>query len=338
MTRKLALNLLLGGLVALIVAVGATYWYMLGMPGRSHDGRLPELTADERALAITLRSHVDAVASRPHNTAHPTELEASAKHIEQILVSFGYLPRAHKYLADGVEVRNIELIIEPQAGQNSTRNSITTLVVGAHYDSAGDAPGANDNGSGVAALLEIARALKTHIMLSTRLRLVFFVNEEPPHFKTAAMGSVVYADALAQTGEKIRGMLSLETLGSYSDLPGSQKYPAPLSLFLPRTGNFVAIVGALDSRSFAADVTRRFRERTAFPSLGGVAPAIIPGITWSDHWAFGRIGVPAVMVTDTALFRYPHYHLPSDTPDKLDYERLARVTVGLTSVIRSMAN
>jgi len=325
-------NQLLTILALLTFSAAFIYWYTLGMPGRSHAGPLPVLNEDEREIAGTLRRHVEAIASRPHNTYFPRELEKSARRIEEVLASLGYSPQVQKFVASGVEVRNIEVVIEPE----SAGEDISTVVIGAHYDSAGNAPGANDNGSGVAALLELARLMKSHAMIKTRLRIVFFVNEEPPHFMTETMGSLVYARSLAATGEKVRAMLSLETLGAYSDKPGSQRYPPPLSFFLPSIGNFIAIVGTLGARSLAAEVTRRFRESVAFPSVGGVAPAVIPGITWSDHWSFGKFGISAVMITDTALFRYDHYHLPSDTPDKVDYERLARVTGGLARVIRGM--
>jgi hypothetical protein len=321
-----------------VAAVGAIYWYALVMPGKSHSGVLPAFNADERAIGLALREHVDAIASRPHNTYFPAELERSAAYIEATLTSLGYQPRAQKFMASGVEVRNIEVAIEPATAKTPSKQPVTTLVIGAHYDSAGNAPGANDNGSGSAALLVIAQRLKSHIMTATRLRLVFFVNEEPPHFKSETMGSLVYARRLSASGETVRGMLSLETLGSYSDKPGSQKYPEPLARLFPDVGNFVAVVGVPSARSLAAEVTRRFRDGTAFPSIGGVAPASIPGITWSDHWSFGQFGIPAVMITDTALFRYEHYHRPSDTPDKLDYDRLARVTGGLIRVIAGMAN
>jgi len=313
------------------------YWYTLGMPGRSHAGPLPALTEDERQLAVALRRHVEAIASRPHNTAFPEELEKSARAIEEFLASLGYTPQIQKFDADGVEVRNIEVAIEPESAGAASPEDVSTLVIGAHYDSAGIAPGANDNGSGVAALLELARLMKSHAMIKTRLRMVFFVNEEPPHFQTDTMGSLVYARALAATGEKVRAMLCLETLGAYSDQPGSQKYPPPFGFFLPDVANFIAVVGTLAVRPLAAEVTRRFRESVAFPSIGGVAPGMIERITWSDHWSFGEFGIPAVMITDTAVFRYHHYHLPSDTPDKIDYERLARVTAGLAKVVRGMA-
>jgi Peptidase family M28 len=323
-----------GLFLVLLTAAAVLCWYTLVMPGRPHSGPLPPLSQGERALAVTMRGYVEAVASRPHNTAFPRELEASARQIEATLRSFGYTPTAQKFTAAGVEVRNIDVLIEPPSGD---AKNITTLVVGAHYDSAGDAPGANDNGSGVAALLILARELRQHPLRATRLRLVFFVNEEPPHFKTPTMGSLVYARALAATGERVRGMISLETLGSYSDQKGSQTYPPPLGYLLPDTGNFVAVVGDMSARALAADVTRRFRDGTAFPSLGGVAPGSLPGITWSDHWSFGEFKIAAVMITDTAVFRYPHYHLTTDTPDKLDYERLARVTAGLVRVVSGLA-
>jgi hypothetical protein len=324
-----------GIILVLGIGIVMAHRYMLDMPGVSFAGPLPPLATDERALASVLRRHVEAIASRPHNTDHPDALEASASEIERQLRASGYAPSAQVFDADGVKVRNIEVVIEPSPG--SAADAIETLVISAHYDSAGNAPGANDNGSGTAALLEIARMLKPHRMTRTRLRLVFFVNEEPPHFKSDTMGSYVYAEALAKSGEKVRGMISLECLGYFSDRKGSQSYPPPLSLTLPTTANFIAVVGALASRPFAAEITRAFRDSVKFPSVGGVAPGFLPGITWSDHWSFAEFGIPAVMITDTALFRYRHYHLPSDTPDKLDYERMARVTNGIHQMIRSMA-
>ena len=169
---------------------------------------------------------------------------------------------------------------------------------------------------------------------SVRIRLVFFVNEEPPFFQTDAMGSLVYAKALKQRDEKIVGMLSLETLGFYRDLPGSQRYPSPLNLLYPDTGNFIAFVGTTASRPLVRKTIAAFRARAAFPSEGGSAPAFVRGIDWSDHWSFEQVGIPAVMITDTAVFRYPHYHRTTDRPDKIDYDKLARVVSGLVTVVR----
>jgi Zn-dependent M28 family amino/carboxypeptidase len=132
-------------------------------------------------------------------------------------------------------------------------------------------------------------------------------------------------------------MLSLEMLGYYRDEPRSQSYPPPLGLLYPDRGNFIAFVGDLGARALVRKAIHAFRKSAAFPSEGVAAPSFVPGISFSDHWPFRTHGFPAIMVTDTAFNRYPHYHLPSDTPDKLDYERLARVTLGLAGVLRELA-
>jgi hypothetical protein len=171
------------------------------------------------------------------------------------------------------------------------------------------------------------------------VRIVAFVNEEPPFFRTPNMGSLVYARRARARGERILAMLSLETIGWYSDVPGSQQYPLslPLGFIYPTTANFIAFVGNVRSRDLTRRALGSFRRHTAFPSEGAAVPAWIPGIGWSDHWAFWQLGYPAVMVTDTALYRYHHYHTESDTPDKVDYDRLARVVAGLERVVEQLA-
>jgi Zn-dependent M28 family amino/carboxypeptidase len=173
--------------------------------------------------------------------------------------------------------------------------------------------------------------------LKRRLRLVLFVNEEPPYFQTPDMGSHRYARMLADRKEPVAAMMSLETLGFYSDRPGSQAYPPPFGLFFPDRADFIAFVGMPGSRDLVHRAIGSFRRHAAFPTIGGVAPGAIAGIDWSDHWSFVQHGFPAIMITDTAPFRYPHYHRQSDTPDKVDYGRLARVTKGLERVIRDLA-
>jgi hypothetical protein len=322
--------------VILLLMLGAAYGvlhYTTGVPGRSHSGPLPPLTEEERALAVALKRHIEATASREHNLRRYDELEKAARYIEATLASYGHSVGRQEFFDDRA-VRNIDVVIEPRADIAIPE----VIVVGAHYDSVVGSPGANDNGSGVAAVLELARLLRDRAGTGTRrIRLVLFVNEEPPYFKTEDMGSLHYARALAERKENVVAMVSLETIGFYSDAPGSQRYPAPFNLIFPDRGNFVAFVGTPYARPLVWQTIRSFRSHTAFPSIGGVAPDAVPGIDWSDHWAFGQVGFPAMMVTDTAPFRYPHYHQLTDTPDKVDVESLARVVKGMERVIREAA-
>jgi Zn-dependent M28 family amino/carboxypeptidase len=202
------------------------------------------------------------------------------------------------------------------------------VLVGAHYDSVSLCPGANDNGSAVAALLEISR-LFSETSTSRTLRFVAFANEEPPFFKTSNMGSLVYAKQCRNREENIVAMICLETIGYYRNEPKTQKYPFPLSLFYPDTGNFVAVVGNLKSKPLVKTFARSFMEQSDFPVECAAPFGFITGVDWSDHWSFWKMGYQAVMLTDTALFRYPYYHSMHDTHDKLDYESLARVTHGI---------
>jgi hypothetical protein len=321
-------------LLALIVAGYGAFHYMTAVPGRPHTGELPPLTAEERALAATLKRHIEIIAAREHNVVHYEELEKVARYLEARLGSFGYTVGRQVFHADGKPVRNIDVTIEPPAEKSDPE----VVVVGAHYDSVLGSPGANDNGTGVAAVLELARLLRDlQGRAGKRIRLVLFVNEEPPYFQTEQMGSLHYARVLAARRERVVAMYSLETIGYFSGEPGSQRYPVPFGLMFPDRGDFVAIVGTLGSRALVQETIRSFRSHTSFPTIGGVAPAAVPGINWSDHWAFNTHGFQAAMITDTALFRYPHYHRMSDTPDKIDAESLARVVKGMERVIRDAA-
>src|SRR5262245_50420269 len=222
-------------IVVLLVAVGyGVIHYMTGVPGRSHGGPLPALTDEERALAAALKRHIAAIASREHNISRYDELEKSARTIETTLASYGYSVGRQEFDVDGRTVRNIDAVIEPRAGVADPE----VIVVGAHYDSARGTAGANDNGSGAAAVLELARMLRDLQGATTRrVRLVLFVNEEPPYSKTENMGSLRYARALAERRERVVAMYSLETIGFYSSAAGSQRYPAPFSLLYPDRGD-----------------------------------------------------------------------------------------------------
>jgi hypothetical protein len=325
--------------VTLAALVSGAVFYMTGVPGSFYRGPLPPLTAEEQNLAPLLKRHIEAIASREHNVARYDELEKSARYIEATLESYGYTVHrqsfdADDYISDTRTVRNIEVVIEPRDPGPATE----TLVVGAHYDSARGAPGANDNGSGTAAVIELARLLRDLSGKTTRrIRLVLFVNEEMPYFRTQEMGSLQYASALAARHERVVAMYSLETIGYYAREPGSQKYPFPFGLLFPDRGDFLAFVGMLDARPLLRASIGSFRTHTKFPTIGGVAPSFIPGIDFSDHWAFAQHGFPAIMLTDTAPYRYPHYHTFRDTPDKVDGDKLARVVKGIERMIRDAA-
>ena len=279
------------------------------MPGSSYRGPL-EFTAAEKALAARLRAHVEVLAAAERNV----DLERAARYIEQQLGS----TRAQEFRSGGRRVRNIE-------------TGAGGVVVGAHYDSVPGSPGADDNASGVAVLIELAR-------MSLPARFIAFANEEMPYFETEEMGSQVWAREAARRGERISAMLSLEMLGYYRDAPGTQHYPAPFGWLYPDRADFIAFVGDLGARRLVRRAVAAFRRHAKFPAEGIAAPAFIPGVTWSDHGSFRSEGYAAIMVTDTAFNRYAHYHLPSDTPEKLDYLRMARVTLGVAAVIKELAN
>lgn len=286
----------------------------------------------EPLLAERLRTHVvrlaDGIGER--NVWRPQALHSAAHYIRDQWQRQGYTVTAQRYSAYEVPSENLEVIL---AG---TERPSEVIVVGAHYDSVRGSPGANDNASGVAGLLEIGRALQAAGRRRT-VRLVAFVNEEPPFFYWGEMGSGVYARAARARGDDIRLMISLEMLGAYSDAPGSQGYPPLLRWFYPDRANFIAFVSNLASRHVLRRTVAAFRSVSAFPSESLVAPRIVPGVSWSDQLSFWREGYPALMVTDTAFYRYPHYHTAQDTPDRIDYARMAQVVAGLAKTIALLA-
>ena len=304
---------------------------MIWMPGTSDRGPLPALTADDTVLREALRQDVEELAGSigERNLVRSRGLERAAGFLEASLASAGYAVRRHAYQVDGKSVANLEAELVGSSRPDEI------VIVGGHYDSVEGSPGANDNATGAAAVLALARAF-AHRSPARTLRFLEFVNEEPPYFKTPAMGSVVYASRCRASREKIVAMLSLETIGYYTDEPGSQRYPFPFNLFYPSRGDFIGFIGNLSSRGLVHDAIRSFRRHARFPSEGIAAPSAIAGINWSDQWAFWQHGYPAAMVTDTAFYRYPHYHTREDTPDKVSYDRLALVVRGLERVVEDL--
>ncbi len=292
---------------------------MATCPDKDQSGS-ERLRADVALLAETIGER---------NTSCLDGLRRAETFLMERFTSLGYQPQREEFTADGMTVANIVVEL---AG---TGDGAEIVIIGAHYDSAPGTPGANDNASGVAALLEIARQLREGRPKRT-VRLVAFVNEEPPYFQTRQMGSWVHATLARQRGERIIAMLCLECLGIYSDLPGSQYYPPPLNHIYPDTGNFIAFCGNITSALLVRRCIMEFRAVTTFPSQWLVAPEHLPGIGWSDHWSFWQEGYQAVMITDTAFFRYGDYHTREDTVDKLDYGRMATVVEGIGCVVRKL--
>ena len=329
-SKRLAWALRLA-VVPLVTLAGI--WFVTGMPGSSWTGPPPPLTGREQLVRDHLKHHVAALAGRigERNVWRPEAMAAAAAYIQQLLEEAGYTVNVQAFPSRGLTVHNIEAVLPGHVAADEI------IVVGAHYDTVTDCPGANDNASGVATLLELARLL-AGTSLSRSVRFVAFANEEAPFFYGDEMGSKRYAARAQAQGEHVVAMLSLETLGYYTDRPGSQKYPFPFSWFYPDSGNFIGFVGNLSSRTLVRQAVAAFRASTAFPSEGVAAPSGIEGIHWSDHWSFWQAGYPAIMVTDTAPFRYPYYHTANDTPAQLDYTGLARVTGGLAEVVGVLAS
>jgi Zn-dependent M28 family amino/carboxypeptidase len=282
------------------------------------------------ASTARLRAHVEMLASHigERNVWKYANLRRAADYVRTTLEANGLHPQDQTFEVSRLPVTNV---VADMPGTGSAE----ILVVGAHYDTVSNCPGANDNATGIAAMLELAGRFRDKPRART-IRFVAFVNEEPPFFQTAQMGSVVCAQAARVRGDRIIGMLSLETMGYYSDEPGSQHYPPPLDAVHPDTGNFIGFVSSLESEPLLKRAEQAFRRGTDFPLEVAAAPDSLPGVGWSDHWSFWQAGYPAFMVTDTAPFRYPWYHHAEDTADKICFRRMTQVVDGLESVISAL--
>jgi len=333
----------LGGVLVLAaLGVGVVVWLVSSMPGRSGAGA--PLDARQRELAARLESHVSELALEigPRHRERAGSLDAAADFIEGAWRAAGHAVRRVPYERRGEPGFNLELeLLAPRAGG-------ALVIAGAHYDTVFESPGADDNASGVAALIELARSVPPRLAQAEAasagdartprrgLRLLAFADEEGPY---ELMGSHFYAQELARSGERVAAMLSIEMIGHYRDEPGSQSYPiAPLSWIYPERANFIAFVGNLGSRELVRECVRSFRGASALPSEGVAAPELLGDIRRSDHASFWAIGAPALMVTDTSNFRYAHYHQPSDLPEQLDFSRMAQVVDALSAVLSDLAS
>ncbi len=331
LSRNTKRRLVFYGTLVGLIAFAAVF--CTAMPGRSFRGPLGALDAREQRYVTELRADVRTLAETigRRDTTRADSLHAASDALVASLRAAGYDPKRHPYTTDAVSCDNLDVEIPGDARPTEI------VLIGAHYDAVVGVPGADDNASGAAAILALARAFHGKHVART-LRFALFTNEEPPHFWNDDMGSLVYAREVKARGENVVAMLSLESIAYFSDAPGSQHYPPPIGLLYPSRGDFIAFVGNIASRSLTRHAVDLFRKTAHVPSEGAALPAAIPGIGWSDQWAFWQVGYPGVMVTDTAPFRNPNYHRASDVPATLDYERFARVVAGIEDVVAALAN
>jgi len=270
-----------------------------------------------KANPQTLRSHVEMLSQTlPPRIDSEAALEPTVKWIVSQLQAYGS-PHRQTYKIKDASFHNVLLSFGPDTQK--------VTVVGAHYDTADGLPGADDNASGVAGLIELARLLSTE-KLTSRVELVFYTLEEPPHYDSRNMGSYVHAESMKKAAKDVTLMMSLEMIGYFSDKPNSQHYPAPLlNLVYPSKGNFIAVVANLSNMMTTRKVKKSFRQSIDLPVYSINAPELIPGIGFSDHRNYWLMGYPAVMITDTAFARNTAYHTVNDIADRLDYEKMAQV-------------
>ncbi|MEM0896599.1 MAG: M28 family peptidase [Verrucomicrobiota bacterium] len=328
--------LILFPFLLVLLGAGSFLFYFKSKKAVSADDESKLLRSTEAVTEKELRDYVETLALKigPRHVGEYGKLQAAAIWIESMLgeSNFGYKVEKQTYEASEKEVRNLIVEVPGQGRADEI------VVIGAHYDSIPGCPAANDNGSGVAALLALGRVFFGSENERT-LRFVAFVNEEPPFFQTEKMGSLVYARSCREKGENIVGMLSLETIGYYTDEPDSQEIPAGIPpTEYPTTGDFIAFVTRPEDADFLRAASDAFAETVEFPVVSAPLPESVPGVGFSDQWSFWQVGYPALMVTDTAMLRYEHYHQPTDTPDKLNYPAFTEVVLGLRGVVERLAN
>lgn len=292
----------------------------------------------DRADAERLRRVVQRLCGEHsrRSSSNPAAVEAALGFIENEWRSRGFEPRVQSFEAGGRSWRNGLLRIDPDPAEAKPAGR-GPVVVGAHYDVVDGSPGADDNASGVAGLLELASVLDGSA-LGVPVELAAYALEEPPYFRTDGMGSYAHARSLEEQGAEVRAMLALEMIGYFSEEPGSQRFPLyPFRWFYPSTADFIVVAGRWGQGTLVRSVRDAMDGATALNAESIVAPRLVSGIDFSDHYSFYRCGYPAAMVTDTAFYRNPHYHRPSDTPETLDYDRMAKVVDAVAAAVEELA-
>ena len=292
---------------------------------------MPEFYVQDEALPGRLKKHVVKLSHEigDRSVFRHSALTQAAAYIAEEFDKMGLTVEFQKYELHGKETKNVI------ARKPGAKNPDEIIVIGAHYDTCFN-PGANDNASGVAGLIELARLL-SDLENKRTIKFIAFVNEEPPFFKTENMGSYVYAKSAREENKDIKAAIILETIGFYSSRPFSQRYPLLLGPFFPNRANFIAFVGNSTNKEIVNKVKGSFSEHSDFPAAAIVLFDFVPGVDFSDHWSFWQFGFPAAMVTDTAFYRYEHYHQSTDTYEKLDYRAMAAVIEGIKKVLICLA-
>jgi Zn-dependent M28 family amino/carboxypeptidase len=302
-------------------------WFWVTQPLLTRAAPSPQRRVDPARLEAHVRKL--SVEFVPRDETHTENLDRVAAYIKGEFSQTNASVSEQQYRVRGKSYRNVIADFGPETEER--------VIVGAHYDTAGPLPGADDNASGVAGLIELARLLSGQ-SLPLRVELVAFSLEEPPYFRTTGMGSAVHAESLRQQHVRVRAMLSLEMIGYFSDAPNSQHLPAAmLSAFYPSTGNFIGVVGRMSDWSVARRTKSAIRNASPLPVYSINAPAFIAGVDFSDQLNYWEAGYNALMITDTAFYRNPNYHTADDTAEKLDYKRMALVVEGVYAAVVELA-
>lgn len=316
-------------IAAALAVLTGLLWLLLARPGFVNKADSRKFAESIDINALREHTRVLSIEMAPRDYTHSGNLNKAADYISESLSSSGGRVAEQKFEVHGTEYKNIVAEFGPQGDE--------LIVVGAHYDVEGESPGADDNASGVAGLLEIGRLLG-EVQLKTKVALVAFTLEEPPFFRSGKMGSAVYAKSLKDAGSTVKLMIALEMIGYYSEEKGSQSYPMPLlKLFYPSSGNFITVVDqfmSMQAQRMRASMTRVID----LPVYSINAPTFIPGVDFSDHINFWRHGYPAVMITDTAFYRNLAYHSKEDRPERLNYEKMGQVVYGVFDHVVRLGN
>ena len=325
-SRKLK-NVLLLLAILFVAFLFFSYWYMMECEGNWRGESLEtKMKMELIEIKKNMESDIEYLQKLgPRNSENDEsykQLRQCEDWIRQKWESQGYVVKKYTYSVKGKEYSNLEIEIKGRI------TPAEIIIISAQYDTLPDSPGANNNGSGVAILFQLSQLLRKHTPDRT-LRLLNFVNEEDPFFGTEMMGSYQYAKRSHQLREDIKVMLSLDALGVYKNEPNSQRLPFPFSLFYPDRGNFLAFIGNFPSRKYMVEVSKGFKKGSSFPIEVGVAPEWAEGAAWSDHSSFWKFGYPGIMVTDTGGFRSPYHTTKEDTMEKLNFEAMSRIVIGM---------